>query len=155
MHTIEPASALMRINDSRTHVTAYTQVGSAQGTIENRIINVELNGNNQLFDGFNISEDEVQISGFSIHSFNRGIYGNAPGAVENFIWGNYIGVLSDGITSAPNSNIAARYERVVDSYIGTNGDNINDENEGNILSNSFHGIELRFTENILLSLIHI
>ena len=151
VHVIEPISPLESIRDPRTHVTAYTQEGSVQGTIENRTINVELNGNDQLFDAINIITSEVQVSGFSIHNFRRGIYGNGTGTVDNFIWGNYIGTLADGVTAAPNSDIAASYQRVNNSFIGTNGDNINDANEGNLLSNSFYGTELQSTENVLVA----
>ncbi len=151
VHAIQPLTVLTSIRDPKTHISAYTQAGSAQGPIDSRTINVELYGNTVNFDGLTIYSSDVQISGLAVHSFRKGIYSNLNNSTNSFVWGNYVGTEADGTTVGTNSSLGIQYYNVDDSYIGTNGDNVNDANEGNLASNSYGGIELRNADNVLIS----
>ncbi len=148
---IQPLTVLPFIEDARTELTGYTQLGSFQGPIATRTINVELYGNTTSYDGLRIAASDVVISGFSINSFRKGIYSNLNNSVNSFVWGNYIGTKADGLTIGTNSNTGIHYYNINDSFIGTNGDNDNDANEGNLISNSYFGIEIRGTNNNLIA----
>ncbi len=150
-HIIQPLTVLPTVEDANTELTGYTQDGSSQGPIAFRTINVELDGNMNLFNGINIYASDVVISGFSINSFGRGIYSNLNNSVNSFVWGNYIGTKADGLTIGTNSNTGINFYNINDSFIGTNGDNNNDGNEGNLISNSYFGIEIRGTNNNLIA----
>ena len=153
VHVIEPTTTLKSIRDSKTHITGYTQAGSAQGTIAGRTINVELKGNTTIYDGLTIYTDDVHVSGLAIHNFRKGIYANNANTQGDFIWGNYIGTESDGVTGLSNNNAstAVDFRTIINSFIGTNGDNINDVNEGNLMSNSYYGINLNNSSNIMIA----
>ncbi|MFK8103423.1 MAG: SdrD B-like domain-containing protein [Saprospiraceae bacterium] len=150
-HTIQPLSVLPTILDDQTHLTAYTQNGAVQGPINSRTLNVEIYGDGASFDGLTVRASDVQISGFSINSFRKGIYSNQSGANNTFVWGNYIGTKLDGTTSATNTGIGVHLYNINNSYVGTNADNVNDANEGNVVSNSYDGVELRATSNVLVA----
>ncbi len=150
-HTIQPLSVLPTILDDQTHLTAYTQNGALQGPISSRTLRVELYGDGVTFDGITIRANDVQVSGFSINSFRKGIYSNQNTATNTFVWGNYVGTKLDGITSATNTGEGIQFYNINNSYVGTNADNVNDANEGNIVSNSYNGIELRGTSDVLVA----
>ena len=151
VHVITPLSAFNLIRDEKTHITGYTQNGSSQGTIPSRTINVELDGNVVNFDAFSLYSDDIQISGFAIHSFRKAVYNNNSNADDNFIWGNYLGTEADGTTTFSNSSSAIDFRNISNSVIGTNGDNVNDANEGNIISNSYYGVDTRSCNNLLIA----
>jgi parallel beta-helix repeat protein len=152
LHKIDLSSELALIRDNQTHITGYTQQGSAQGTNANRVITIEIDGNTVLYDGLRIFADDVQISGLSIHTFRTSIYSYKNASTNTFIWGNYIGTEADGETIASTfSGTGISLYNVDDSFIGTNGDNVNDANEGNVVSNSYDGISIRSTSNVLVA----
>ncbi len=153
VHTIEPLSLLGLIRDPKTHISAYTQEGSAQGPIESRTINVEIDGNFNTYNGINIYSSDIHISGLAIHSLNASIRSYEANSTNNFFWGNYIGTEADGLTTTIGtySGTGVYLSNLNDSYIGTNGDNINDANEGNLISNSYHGIDTRNGNNLLIA----
>lgn len=148
-HTIQPTSILDNITDSKTHISGYTQSGSSQGTISGRTLNIELEGNSS-FDGIRVYADDVQISGLTLHSFYKGIRSFKPNSTNTFVWGNYIGVQEDGTTAADNVNNSIEYKDVSNSFIGTNGDNVNDGNEGNLIARGYGRVVLDRTDNVLV-----
>ena len=150
VHTIDPATALPTIRDTDTHITGYTQEGSSQGTIAGRRNTIELSANTTSFDGLTIRADNTTVSGLIINAFRTGITGST--AQENsFIWGNYIGSTSDGTAAMGNSSVGINLQRFTDSYIGTDGDNFNDENEGNLVVDNPQGIQIRNTSDVLIA----
>ena len=152
VHRIEPLTVLGTIRDTKTHITGYTQVGAVQGPIISRTINVEIDGNSNNLDGFVISASDLQISGFSIHSLDNAIYSNSTNS-NHFFWGNYIGTEADGTTATIGTYDGTGFSirRLSNSFIGTNGDNINDANEGNLISNCYGGISIRDCGNMLVA----
>jgi len=151
VHVIQPLTALPIIDDPMTHLTGYTQNDASQDPISSRTINIELNGNTTAFDGLSLRADSLQVSGLSIHGFRRGIYAPIIGSEEIFIWGNYIGMEADGLTPSSNDASGIHFSRNVNSFIGTNGDNVNDANEGNLISKSDFGIQMTELENVLIA----
>ena len=150
-HIIEPISVLKSIRDPQTHITGYTQAGSNQGAIAARTINVELKGNTTTYDAITIHTESVHVSGLSIHSFRKGVYANSTNAEDIFVWGNYIGTESDGTTIGTNVSSGVDFRSISNSVVGTNGDSINDANEGNLISNSYYGIDTRNGNGLLIS----
>ena len=151
VHVINPLSALDAVDDPRTHISAYTQMGSSVGTNESRTIAVELEGNTVDFDGLSILASDVQVSGLAVNTFRKGIRSYRANSTYTHIWGNYIGTKADGVTIGANMSNGVELSNVFDSFVGTNGDENNDENEGNLISNSFGGIQLRNTANVLVA----
>ncbi len=150
VHTIIPISGLPTITDDFTHLTGYTQNGSAQGTISGRINTIELTGATVLFDGLHLRADHITISGLVINEFRFGITGTTASS-NQFIWGNYIGTSPDGLSGKGNSNAGVRLQNITSSFIGTNGDNFNDANEGNLVSDNYEGINLRSASGVAVS----
>ena len=151
IHSISPTTALGNITDEKTHLTGYTQSGSIQGTIAARTITIDLDGNTTSFDGVNIFADEVTVSGLAVHGFRYGISSTNTSSETTFIWGNYVGTETDGTTTETNVSNGIYLNQVSNSFIGTNGDNINDANEGNLASDSYGGINIRGTSGVLVA----
>ncbi len=150
-HVIQPLTQLPFVEDPRTEITGYTQNGSSQGPISSRTINIELDGNTTTFDALVIRDDSITVSGLAIHDFSRGIYASISGLESIFIWGNYIGMEADGILASVNDGSGIHLYQTVNSFIGTNGDNVNDANEGNLISNSNFGLQMVGNENVLVA----
>ncbi len=150
VHTIIPVTALPVITDDYTHLTGYTQEGSSQGTIVARSLTIELSGNTVLFDGLRINASNITLSGLVINKFRFGITGTTANN-NQFIWGNYIGTSTDGLSGLGNSSAGIRFQNVTSSFIGTNGDITNDANEGNLVSDNYEGINLRSTSGVNVS----
>ncbi len=153
-HIISPTTTFDLIRDDYIHINGYTQAGSVQGDIPSRVINIELIGNTNLYDGLSFFASYAQVSGMAIHRFRKGIYSNRSGGVENFFWGNYIGTGVDGLSdgfSPSNSSYGIQMYNLSDSYIGTNADGINDANEGNLLSSSYFGGYMQNCSTILFA----
>ena len=141
VHTIPFANAIERIEDAQTHLTGYTQLGSAQGTNAGRTITVELDGLSSSNIGVAVAADRVHISGLSIRSFLENISARSAGIVDLFIWGNYLGLEADGLTpDAANTGYGIYMRYIGDAIIGTDGDAVNDSNEGNVIADSYDGI---------------
>ncbi len=86
-HIISPTTTFDLIRDDYIHINGYTQAGSVQGDIPSRVINIELIGNTNLYDGLSFFASYAQVSGMAIHRFRKGIYSNKNGGIENFFWG--------------------------------------------------------------------
>lgn len=147
VHTIELTENLPLILDDFTHVSGYTQMGAARGTIPNRTLRIELEGNGGLLDGIRVFASNTQLSGLAIGGFNRGIYSYQINCTNNFFWGNYVGVEADGTTVNSNTSSGIQLVDHLNSFIGTNADNTDDTFEGNLIASSFSGIEIRHCEN--------
>ncbi len=153
IHQIATTSSFDYIEDEYTHITGYTQLGALEGTIAGRTLAIELIGPSPTYSvGVRIDASHIQVSGLSIHSFARGITSSKINSTNNFVWGNYIGMRPDGTSSVSNTGTGLRFEDINDSFIGTNGDNNNDENEGNIISdNGYDGVLIDGTFNVLIA----
>ena len=149
-HTIQPTSIFDNITDAKTHISGYTQSGSSQGTISARTLNIELEGNSS-FDGLRIYTDDVQVSGLVLHTFYKGIRSFKLNSTNTFVWGNYIGTQENGTIASDNVSNGIEYEDVNNSFIGTNGDNVNDVNEGNLIAKGYGRIVLDKTNNVLIA----
>lgn len=124
-------------------INGYSQSGAVQGTIATRVIKIVLSGQSltTFTEGLLIASNDVEIAGLCIQKwpeFGNGIRMNYP-FNNAFIWGNYIGTAVDGLTAASNGrfgiNICEEYPIGASNLvIGTNGDNVNDANEGNLIS---------------------
>jgi|GEM_PF-6010420 len=150
VHTITPISVLPIITDDYTHLTGYTQEGSSQGTISARSLIIELSGNTVLYDGLIINASYITLSGLVINDFRSGILGTTANN-NQFIWGNYIGTSPDGMLGKGNSSSGVRLQNITASFIGTNGDNSNDANEGNLVSDNYEGINIRSANGVAIS----
>ncbi|MBI5376426.1 MAG: hypothetical protein HZA77_13415 [Candidatus Schekmanbacteria bacterium] len=152
-HIIDIVSPLPNINDSGTVIDGYSQPGSSQNTVTDRttqsdaIIMVEINGSLLAgkYSGFAVSSSNNEICGLSIHSFqDHGVYVSGTNAKNNWIWGNYIGTDSSGLTAKGNSNDGViLIDGASDNIIGTNGDGSDDIAERNIISaNGNFGVDI-------------
>ncbi|WP_127129766.1 T9SS type A sorting domain-containing protein [Pseudoflavitalea rhizosphaerae] len=125
-------------------IEGYSQPGAAQGSIAARTILVQVDGNamggsNNIF---TIASPNVSISGLAISRATRtGIF-IQQGANNAFIWGNFIGTDATGLAANGNTgagvavdlNGALSGPGTTGIVVGTNGDNNNDANEGNLIS---------------------
>lgn len=85
--------------------------------------------------GLWITSSDNIIRGLQIISFGSidygGIYIEGYSAANNVIEGCYIG--TDGVAALPN-NYGIRIREASNTRVGTNGDGVNDETEGNVIS---------------------
>ncbi|HKP32777.1 MAG TPA: T9SS type A sorting domain-containing protein [Chitinophagaceae bacterium] len=152
-HTIMPFAPLDQITEQVT-IDGYSQSGSVAGSIDTRTIMINIDGTNAggTAVGLTVNADDVVIDGLAIHSFTSdGIY-VMPGADNVFIWGNYIGTNSAGITDLGNGGHGVNFDDIAPgvgggtggnngSVVGTNGDESLDGVEGNLISgNELDGI---------------
>ncbi|WP_221391115.1 Ig-like domain-containing protein [Dyadobacter sp. NIV53] len=157
-----------------TTINGYSQTGTAQGAIGSRTILIQIDGGSQTTGGtrgastndglfrFTGTADGSVVSGLSIYNTGDG---NEPILVEPgvsgmSIWGNYIGVLASGVSPASSADYngddgifvglnGTATGTFTNIFIGSDGDGVNDANEGNVISNSAgstggDGIELGF-----------
>jgi uncharacterized repeat protein (TIGR01451 family) len=150
-HTISLSTDLTNITDDFFHLTGYTQLGSTQGDNANRDLQIEIIGNTIGFDGVRVSEDNIEISGLVINTFRKGIFSRDPASTNVHIWGNIIGLNGDGSIPSLGGSFGIQINDSDGAFIGTNGDGINDENEGNIISNFQNGIYTQNSENVNIS----
>lgn len=150
--TIVLASILPTISGPTT-MNAYTQPGSIQGGIGLRTILIaidggDITGSTGLF-RFTPNSDGSNLSGFSIYNTGADMEAVAisPDCLNIHIWGNYIGVLPNGTSPAAagfngddgiliGDNVSAVSGTFTNIFIGTDGNGINDANEGNVISNN-------------------
>lgn len=150
IHTINVTTVLPAITDNNTHISGYTQEGSTQGNISTRTNTIVLDGKANSFDGLILGANDVHISGLVINDFRSGITTTSSGQ-NLFVWGNFIGTGADGITAQGNSSIGINIQNYNSSVLGTNGDGINDINEGNLVSDNNYGIQIRNTNDVLIA----
>lgn len=108
-HFIQPAQELPAIGQTGVTVDGYTQSGASPNTAGpfepgNAVIKIVLDGSQMTgteFFGLWVGARDITIRGLSIVNFaDEGIrFGTFPSAA---IQGNYIGILPDGQTAAPN-----------------------------------------------------
>ena len=90
---------------------------------------------------FDESERNV-ISGNSV----EGVRIEGVGAIGNVVAGNFIGVHANGISAVPNGGSGVFVSHgATGNVIGTNGDAVGDENEGNVISGNWCGIAIAGT----------
>jgi len=150
-HTIALASALPDIEDANTHISGYTQQGSVQGNPQARTIVVALDGGTGSFDGLRLDANNLTVSGLALHSFDRAVEMIRPGASTFHVWGNFVGLETDGVTTGTNNNTGVYAQNQTRVIIGTDGDGVNDLNEGNVIADSYEGINLRASANCLIA----
>lgn len=141
------ASTLPAITDA-VFIDGYSQTGSLPGPIASRVIRININGAaigaNNIF---SIVTDDVTIAGIALYGApGYGIKAIANGiiAVDNLnIWGNYIGTDSTGLTAGIGNvrggvevNLGSGGPVSNNAVVGTNGDGVNDANEGNLIVSS-------------------
>lgn len=147
--TIAPTTSLPAISGS-VFIDGYSQTGAATGTIAGRTIRVNIDGNNlpAATNLFVVNTTNVTIAGLAIYrSKGAGIY--ISNNADAFIWGNYIGTDSTGLTTTLGNTgsgvLCNTFNFTGNSglVVGTNGDGTNDANEGNLIScNSEDGVFL-------------
>lgn len=150
-HTIALTSVLPDVEDTHTHLSGYTQQGSVQGLPESRTINIGVNGAAGSFDGLRLQADNLTVSGLSLYRFIRAIEVVTSGVSETYIWGNYIGLEPDGTTTATNTSAGIQAQNQTNVIVGTNGDGINDLSEGNVVADSYEGVNFRACSNSMIA----
>ncbi|MFM7927761.1 MAG: PA14 domain-containing protein, partial [Pirellula sp.] len=100
--------------------------------------------NNQIGSGF------TQDRNFIAASQSVGISLSDPNAHSNRIFGNWIGLGPGGNSPEAQGNGVSIYG-ASNNYIGTNGDSLNDDAEGNVISGNSSGIELINAHNNRIS----
>jgi CSLREA domain-containing protein len=97
VHTITPDTALPELTGQVT-IDGYTQPGASANTLatgNNAVLQIELNGNDGLFDGLAVSAGGSTIQGLVINNF-RGDAIELRNEGENRITGNFIGTNAAG-----------------------------------------------------------
>lgn len=154
--------AELPIMTSPVAINGYSQSGAAQGAIGSRTILIQVDGNSQTAGGGRSGSDGANglfrftggasgssLSGLSIYNTGESVEAVEiePGASNMHIWGNYIGVLANGSSPATSADyngddgvmlgaFAQTTGSFSDIFIGTDGNNVNDANEGNVVANS-------------------
>lgn len=138
-----------------------------QGPIGKRALQIILDGSMApsaiIFNLNGANSQNITISGLVFNNANR-ILGKAIQFPPNInlpihVWGCYFGTDVKGMTAVPATSVSppgygtnfgqalffsnATVNAPV--YIGTNGDGINDANEGNLISNFYYGIDMTTT----------
>ena len=150
-YTFTVASPLPALTDDRTIFTGYTERSARMGTCGSRVLTVELTNGGGSADGVRLTTDGVDVSGLSITGFVRGIEGLTTGLTGYHIWGNNIGIRPDGTTVGANASSGIYIAGATGGVIGTDGDGVDDEYEGNLVSGNSEGITLRGTSGNLVA----
>lgn len=150
-HTIALTGVLPSVEDTHTHLSGYTQQGSVQDLPESRTINIGVNGAAGSFDGLRLQADNLTVSGLSLYRFIRAIEVVTSGVSDTYIWGNYIGLQPNGTTTATNTSAGIQAQNQTNVIVGTNGDGINDLSEGNVLADSYEGVNFRACSNSMIA----
>jgi len=94
-------------------------------------------------DGLMITGPDVTVRGLDVSNFSQGagIHLTGPGAVGDWVYGNFLGTDPTG-TQAEANNVGVQIDAgASDNLVGTNGDGINNASEQNLLSgNLFAGV---------------
>jgi len=94
-------------------------------------------------DGLMITSPDVTVRGLDVSNFSQGagIHLTGPGAVGDWVYGNFLGTDPTGAQAEPN-NVGVQIDAgASETLVGTNGDGVNDTAERNLLSgDSFAGI---------------
>ena len=151
-HTVALTSELPIVEDAYTHVSGYTQQGSVQGPIRTRTIQVGIDANSSSRDVFDIDESNVTISGVAIYGCSRGIDVRSSGISNVHVWGTTVGLEEDGLEKGqPYIGYGIYLQNHTGGIIGTDGDGVNDLNEGNIISNCYDALVVRVSSGTLIA----
>jgi hypothetical protein len=154
--TIAPTTPLPTITEA-VFINGYTQPGASMGTVAGRTIRINVSGFNMPTANhvFTVGSTGVEIAGLAIYQapqFGSGI--NIPNGFSAFIWGNYIGTDSTGLSAGLGNSASGIVSNFLSGapntgiIIGVNDDGVNDANEGNLIScNGEDGIFLWNTQN--------
>jgi hypothetical protein len=156
----------LAITDS-LFINGYSQPGAATGEIAARTIRINVEGtglpaNNAIF---SIQEEFVTIAGLAIYLSPDYAIRIETGANNAFIWGNYIGTDSTGLATGLGNTTGGIVSNLFNAtpvnniVIGSNLDNVNDFDEGNLICSSTgtappddgHGITLWRTDNSIVA----
>lgn len=122
-------------------INGYSQPGALSGNISSRTIRINIDGSGLPGgnDIFSVDASGVEIAGLAIYRATAAGIRIGNGA-DAFIWGNYIGTDSTGLSTGLGNGTDAVVSNTFNgssntgTIIGTNGDGTNDANEGNLLS---------------------
>lgn len=154
-----PLPFILPLITAPVEIRGYSQAGASPGAIGSRAILIEVDGGSSTTAGtgrtnvdglfrFTGTADGSSLSGIAIISTGPSVEAIAiePGGSDIHIWGNYIGLLAGGLSpAAANFNgddgvLIGSYQATSGAFsdivIGTDGDGVNDANEGNVTSNS-------------------
>jgi len=159
--TIAPTTALPDITDP-LFINGYSQPGAARGPIATRTIRINIDGVNlpAATNIFVVNSVNVEIAGLAIYRASGAGNGITiqNGANNAFIWGNYIGTDSTGLTTTLGNNgngVVCNFLQGTSNagiIIGVNSDGNNDTDEGNLIScNGDNGVFLWRTNNSRVS----
>lgn len=145
-------------------INGYSQSGASQGSIASRAIVVTIDGAllNGGSDVFTINAADVSIAGLSIIRSPRYAINVNQAGNNAHIWGNYLGTTPDGTTAGlgnASGGVAVNLFNYGGAFntgaiIGTDGDGLNDANEGNLIcsgTNSADGIILWNTRSAVIA----
>jgi len=148
-YTITLTSALPTIQPTGSTpiiINGYSEPSSSAGTINSRVISVQINGNNVATTAFTIGYSGVQISGLAIYRCQQRGISILNGINNTFIWGNFIGTDNTGLTPLIGNGVAGIYSGTFLSVaanshlvVGTDGNGVNDAQEGNLIVNNGTG----------------
>lgn len=142
-------------------IDGYSQPGAARGPIATRTIRINIDGVNLpiINDIFEVNSTDVEIAGLAIYrapQFAHGISIN--NGASAFIWGNYIGTDSTGLTTTLGNQASGVGCNVGNGtansgiIIGVNSDGTGDPDEGNLIScNGDDGVTLWRTTNSVVA----
>lgn len=120
-------------------INGFSQATSVQGQLGTgtRVNKILLTGpgNNAVY-GLIITANDCEVGGLVLQNFYKAIFIN--GGDNNWIWGCYIGTALNGLsvsaaTTCYDDGIALN-NGANNNIIGTNGDGVNDANEGNLIA---------------------
>lgn len=126
-------------------INGYSQAGAATGTIAGRTIVININGAGMPGGSsiFVISSSDVSIAGLAIYGAPDYAIRIGTNLSNVHIWGNYIGTDETGNTPGIGNgggilcNFGNFFPNVASNIIiGTDGDNVNDDEEGNLVCSS-------------------
>ena len=152
-HILTISAQLPIVTDTYTHLTGYTQPGAALGDNGSRTIQVEITGAINTIGALRCTFDHFELSGIAFHGFRKVIHSTFSGGTDIHIWGNYLGLQSDGTAgiAGGTNGYGIQINQSAGVFIGTNGDGINDANEGNIISNTRMGVFAENSSNVLIA----
>ncbi|WP_153800284.1 T9SS type A sorting domain-containing protein [Foetidibacter luteolus] len=147
--TITLNSALPIITRQMT-INGYSQTGALQGPIASRTLTIQLIGSpaSPIADFFDIQASNTEICGlaFATTDSSGGIGSYAPQGTTVSgvkIWGNYFNTDATGNTTTGSGYIISAFGKISGSVsnlqgwvIGTDGNGINDANEGNLFAHA-------------------
>ena len=150
-HALSVTTQLPRLTDANSVLSGYTQAFAKTGPIATRDLRISLTAGSGSLDGIQIGANQCSVSGLSITGFIRGIELATSGVSGYHLWGNSIGMQLDGTTPVSNTNAGIALQNAGSGTVGTNGDGIADDVEGNLISGNNEGISVRACDAVLIA----